>query len=108
MEFKDEGSITITKGAKKKIKCHKVFCKPLNREIMIHEDIDNKRSTTVSDCITGYRMFNIPIELHFVDKTHVRDGFKKFVNHYTLEGIQEEFKRIESIMKNNESGKRNK
>lgn len=98
MEFKDEGNISIKKGSKKKIKCHKVFCKPLNREVMIHENTDDKKQTTVSDFITGYRMFDIPIEPIYVEPSHVKEGFKNFVKHYTIEGIEEEFKRIEKLI----------
>lgn len=97
METNDKGSITIEKGKKKPVKCHKFTCKPINRELMIHEDIDNKNHSSVSDCITGYRLFTLPIKITAVKNSDVIERLKKFINHFTKEGIAEEFKRIEKL-----------
>ena len=49
METNDKGNITIEKGVKKPVKCYKFKCKPINRELMIHEDIDTKDCTSISE-----------------------------------------------------------
>ena len=99
MDFEDKGEITIDKGKTKKIKCHKFQCKPINRQLMIHEDIDKKDFTSISDVVTGYRLFSLPIKSQKITPTDVKEGLKKFVSHYTVEGIAEEFKRVENLLK---------
>ena len=97
METTDKGSITVEKGNKKQVKCHKFKCKPIDRELMVHEDVDNKNHTSVSDCITGYRLFGLPQKISSVKSSDVIEKLKWFINHFTKEGIAEEFKRIENI-----------
>lgn len=97
METKDKGTVSLTKDKKKPVKCHKFVCKPINRELMVHEDIDNKNHTSISDYITGYRLFGIPQKVDSVKSSDIVEQLKKFINHYTKEGIAEEFKRIENI-----------
>jgi hypothetical protein len=97
METKDKGNITVDKGNKKQVKCHKFTCKPINRELMVHEDIENKEHVSVSDYITGYRLFKLPQKISTVKNSDIVEGLKKFIKHYTKEGIAEEFKRIENL-----------
>lgn len=95
MELKDKGIVTVEKGNKKQVKCHKFKCNPINRELMVHEDIDNKNHTSVSDCTTGYRLFGLPRKVSVIQSSDIIERLKQFINHYTKEGIAEEFKRIE-------------
>ena len=97
METKDKGIVELEKGKKKPVKCHKFTCNPIKRELMVHEDIDNKNRTSVSDYKTGYRLFGLPIKITSVKSSDVIDELKKFITHYTKEGIAEEFKRIEEL-----------
>ena len=97
METKDKGIIEIEKGKKKSVKCHKFTCKPINRELMVHEDVDNKNYSSVSDCITGYRLFGLPIKISAIKSSDIIERLKQFITHYTKEGIAEEFKRIEKL-----------
>lgn len=98
MDFKESGEVTIEKGKTKKVKCHKFQCKPIKRQLMVHEDIDKKGHTTVSDVITGYRLFALPITTQKVTPTDIKEQLKKFITHYTVEGIATEFKRIEDLL----------
>lgn len=102
MEINDKGNITIEKGKKKPIKCHKFTCKPINRELMVHEDIDNKNHISVSDYKTGYRLFSLPQKISSVKPSDITEKLKKFINHYTKEGIAEEFTRIEALQSEQE------
>lgn len=97
MELKDKGTITVEKGNKKQVKCHRFRCTPINRELMVHEDIDNKNHISVSDCITGYRLFSLPQKVTSVKTSDIIEKLKQFINHYTKEGIAEEFQRIENL-----------
>ena len=98
MELKDKGTITIDrKGNKKQIKCHKFMCNPLNRELMVHRNEDNKNQVSISDCLTGYRLFNLPQKIEVIKPSEIVVELKKFIAHYTKEGIAEEFKRIEEL-----------
>lgn len=98
MDFKDSGEVTIEKGKTKKIKCYKFQCKPIKRQLMVHEDIDKKGLAAVSDTITGYRLFTLPIKVQKVTPTDIKEELKKFVGHYTIEGIALEFNRIENLL----------
>lgn len=98
MDFKDNGEIAVEKGKTKKVKCYKFQCKPIKRQLMVHEDIDLKNNISVSDVITGYRLFRLPIKAQKVTPTDIKEGLKKFVAHYTLEGIATEFQRIENLL----------
>lgn len=99
MDFKDSGEIAIEKGKFKKIKCHKFQCKPIKRQLMVHEDVDKKGMATVSDVITGYRLFELPVKAKVVTPDHIKVELKKFIAHYTKEGIAREFQRIENVVR---------
>ena len=101
METKDKGSIAIEKGNKKQVKCHKFTCEPINRELMVHEDIDSKEWVSVSDTITGFRLFRLHKKIASIQPSDIDEQMNKFIHHYTLEGIAEEFKRIESLTEQN-------
>ena len=97
MELTDKGLVEIEKGKKKQVQCHKFKCNPIKRELMVHEDIENKNHISVSDCKTGYRLFGLPQKISSVKNSDIIERLKQFINHYTKEGIAEEFKRIESL-----------
>lgn len=97
MEIKDNGNITVDKLQKQKIKCHKFFCKEINRNLMLHEDIENKNYSSVSDEITGFRLFSLPQKVSQVKPEHIKDRMEKFIKHFTKEGIEKEFDRIENL-----------
>lgn len=99
MDFKDNGEVTIEKGKTKKVKCYKFQCKPIKRQLMVHEDIDKKGTISVSDVITGYRLFTLPIKAQKVTPTDIKEELKRFIMHYTIEGIAIEFQRIEDLLK---------
>ena len=99
MEYTEESFIVIDKTKRKKISCHKIKCKPLKRELIIHADIDNKNITNVSDLITGYKLISIPIEPNKIQLQDIKEGLEKFINHFTVESILEEFKKIEELTK---------
>ena len=97
METKDKGTVIIEKGNKKQVICHRFTCKDLNRELMIHENVDYKNHTSVSDCKTGYRLFGLPQAVSSVKPSDVEEALKAFITRYTIDGIAEEFKRIENM-----------
>lgn len=98
MDFKDTATVAIEKGKTKKIKCHKFQCKPIQRQLMVHEDIDSKGCTSISDVITGYRLFGLKVSPNKVTPSDIKEELKRFVAHYTKEGIATEFKRIENLL----------
>ena len=98
METNDKGNITIEKGVKKPVKCYKFKCKPINRELMIHEDIDTKDCTSISDSVTGFRLFKLHKKINSVQLPEVEEGLTNFIRHYTIDGIDAEFKRIENSL----------
>ena len=99
MEYTKESFITIDKTKKKKVKCFKYDCKPINRELIIHADIDNKNLTNISDLITGYKLVSISISPDKIKLQDIEEKLEKFINHFTVDTILEEFKRIEELAK---------
>ena len=97
MELKDNGIIEIEKGKKKPVKCHIFKCNPIKRKLMVHEDVDNKNYTSISDCTTGYRLFGLHKVPSSVKPDDVTERLKEFIKHFTVEGIEKEFKRIENL-----------
>lgn len=97
LEYKDNGLITIDKTKKKKVKCFTYDCKTINRKLIIHEDIDNKSITNVSDSITGYKLFGLPIKSDMIKLTDIEEKLEKYINHFTVDGIKEELNRIELL-----------
>lgn len=103
MELNETGTVEIEKGKKKQVRCHKFKCNPIGRELMVHEDIDNKNHISISDCKTGYRLFGMTQKISNVKSSEIIENLKRFINHYTKEGIAEEFKRVEKIQAKKES-----
>ena len=97
MDFKTDGTIIIDKAKKKKVKCYRFYCKPLDRYLMLHPDIENSEHSTLSDFSTGYRLFKIQTKTDKITPDEVKDKLEKYINHFTAEGIQEEIKRLQSI-----------
>ena len=97
MELKDNGIVELEKGKKKQIKCHKFKCNPIKRELMVHEDVDNKNHTSISDYKTGYRLFGLTQKVSHIKPSDVTEKLKEYVKHFTVEGIAKEFKRIEEL-----------
>lgn len=96
MEFKEDGTVTIDKIKKKKVKCYKFHCKPLNRYLMLHEDLDNKEHTTLSDFSTGYRLFKLQTKSEKVTPDEVKIKLEQYISHFTPDGIQEEINRLQN------------
>ena len=99
MDTKDTGNISIEKGNKKQVRCHKFQCEPINRELMVHEDVDTKDCTSISDSTTGFRLLKLHKKISAVQPSDITEELDKFIRHYTVEGIAEEFKRIEELQK---------
>lgn len=96
MDFKEDGTITIDKVKKKKVKCYKFHCKPLDRFLMVHEDLENKEHTTISDFSTGYKLFKVQTKPNKITPEELKDKLEKYINHFTVEGIQEEINRLQN------------
>ena len=97
MDFKTDGTITVDKIKKKKIKCYKFHCKPLDRYLMVHTDIDNNNYTVLSDFSTGYRLFKLQITTDKITPDEIKSKLEKYLNHFTIEGIKEEIDRLKNI-----------
>lgn len=98
MDFTDNGIIILEKGIKKKIKCKKFYCKPIERFLMVHEDVDNKNLTNVSDFITGYRLFSLNTKCSQIKSEQIKERLAQFIKHFTTDGIAKEFKRVEKLL----------
>lgn len=103
MDFNENGTLTVDKGSKKKVKCYKFNCPEIKRTLIIHEDIDNKNHTSVSDFVTGYRLFSLPVKATAIKMESVQERLNWFIGHFTKDAIAEEFERIEKII--NSTGK---
>lgn len=96
MELKDNGVIKLDKG-KQKIKCYKFFEKDLNRNLMLHVDVDNKNHISISDERTGIRLTGLNISINKIKMEQVNEELDRWKKHFTLPSIREEFLKYEDI-----------
>lgn len=95
MDFKDDGILTIDKIKKKKIKGYKFQYKPLRRYLIVHPDLESPDNTVLSDFSTGYRLFKLQIKPDKATLEQIKDKLEKYINHFSIEGIQEEIKTLQ-------------
>ena len=95
MEFKEDGIITVDKVKKKKVKCYKFHNEILDRPLMLHKDIDNQELISLSDFITGYRLFNVHIKENKLELADIEERLEKYIEHFTADGIQEEIEKLQ-------------
>ena len=95
METKDTFKISQEKGGKKKVKCALFFHEKLNRELAIHEDIDKKEFTTISDSGTGVKLFSLPFSVSTISQAQIDERLEKYIKHYTLEAITDGLTKME-------------
>ena len=96
MDTKDNCKVLLTNNKLQKVKCYKFFHKELGRELAVHEDVENKNITSISDVLTGLRFKQIHKEVKKVTEAEVEETLNKFIKHYTIEDIKKKFKEIEN------------
>ena len=99
MEVKDIAYVQLDNGKKQKVKCFKFHEDRMNRDLIVHEDVDNKSKSSVSDEKTGFRLFGISTKIDKLKMEHLEEPMNKFINHFTLPSIAEEFIRVENLNK---------
>ena len=97
MELKDDSFVVVDGNKQQKVKCYTFHCKELDRDLIIHENTDNKNLTSVSDKKTGYRLFGLNMKPDKVKLTDLEEPLERFIKHFTMEAIEIEFKRIENL-----------
>lgn len=100
MKLIETAYLTVGKN-KKKVKCNFLWNTQFNRRLAVHEDIDNKKETTVSDVETGRRLFSIKTSIENVKEEEIAEGLESFIKHYTLDLILERFKELDVKKENN-------
>lgn len=95
MKLEDTCKIKLEKNKTQKVKCYIFFQTEMERELAVHPNIDNKGVTNITDVKTGYCVCKINEECSKVKEDHIAEALDKFIKHFTLEGIREEFKRLE-------------
>lgn len=88
-----------------KVKCYTCFSEELNRELAVHADCEDKNKVSVTDVLTGLRLFGIDKPLNSIEIPLVCEELKKFIKHYTLESIHKELQERPLIteVQNNDS-----
>lgn len=108
MELNETGTIDISKHHKLKVKCFKYYEESLKRNLIIHEDIDSKGCSSVSDEITGYKLFSMSYPISSLKEVQVQERMQKFIRHFTLEEIEKAFKRAEKEIEEKNTNKAKK
>lgn len=80
-----------------KVKGYSFFNKELNRQLILHTDVDNKEYSALSDKLTGLRFFTIPHAFSKLDINIVESELQKFIKHYTIDLIKTELKKKEEV-----------
>ena len=95
MEFKETCKILLDKGNTQKVKCYKFFQTDFQRELALHQSVDNKGKVNITDTKTGLRLCSILKELNKVTEKDIDESISNFIRHYTLEEIIKEFKKLD-------------
>ena len=102
LTFKETFSVNLGGNKTKKVKGASYTSEELNRELFIHADIENEKHTSVSDKITGYRLFNFSEKHDKIREEQIKERIDQFIRHYSLPCIQEEFQRVENLLSKEE------
>lgn len=97
-EFKKTFTVTLDKGTKK-VKGAPYYSAKLNRNLFIHADVDNEKHTSVSDEITGFRLFYFSEKHDKIKEEQLEERIDEFIKHYSIPAIEEEFQRVERLVK---------
>ena len=100
MKLTDAVYLTIGKN-KKKVKCCFLWNTQFNRKLAVHEDVDSKKETTVSDVGTGRKLFSVKTNIENVKEEEIAEGLESFIKHYSLDLILEKFKELDAKKENN-------
>ncbi len=92
MDTKDNCKVLLTNGKTQKIKGYKFFQTDIARELVVHEDVEDKKYSSITDVETGYRLCQLSKDIKKVTETDINETLNKFVRHYTIEGIKDKFK----------------
>ena len=96
MELKETCKITLDKGAQK-VKCCKFFQTDFERELAIHQNIDHKSITNITDVKSGRIVCKINKEVSKVTDKDVNEAVDNFIKHFTLEEILKRFEELDEI-----------
>ena len=98
LKFNKTFSVNIGNKKYKKVKGAPYFCSELNRNLFIHQDIDNDKQTSVSDEITGYRLFFFKEKYDKIKEEDIRYKIDEYIKHYSIPLIEHEFNRVEKLL----------
>ena len=98
LNFNKTFSISIGNNKYKKVKGSSYYSRDLNRALFVHADADNDKQTSVSDEITGYRLFNLSQKHDKIKEEDVEAKIQEYIKHYTIPAIEEEFNRVEKLI----------
>ena len=96
MDIKDNCKVLLTNNKLQKVKCYKFLHEELGRELAVHEDVENKNITSITDVLTGFRLCYIHKEINKVKDEDIDQTLNQFIRHYTIEDIKKKFKEIEN------------
>lgn len=97
LDLKDTCKVLLDKGVQK-VKCYKFKEKAFeNRELAVHQHVDYKTFSTITDTISGMRLCTIQKEINKVTETDIKEALDTFVKHFTLEEILKRFKELNEI-----------
>lgn len=101
VDTKDTCKVILDKGTQK-VKCFKFKVKDLNkRELAVHQDVDHKMFSTITDIASGLRLCGIQKEISKVTEKEINEALDTFVKHFTLEEVMKRFKELDEINKEN-------
>ena len=95
METTENCKVLLEKGTIQKVKCYKFFQTDFNRELAVHEHVDHKTLSTITDVVTGMRLCGINKEIKKVTPEDINQAIETFTKHFTLDGILHRFEELD-------------
>lgn len=97
VDTKNDCKILLDKGVQK-VKCFKFKAKEFKgRELAVHQNVDYKALSTITDVFSGMRLCTVQKEISKVTEKDIKEALDTFVKHFTLEEILKRFKELNEI-----------
>jgi hypothetical protein len=95
MDTNETCKILLDKNNTQRVKCYKFFQTDFERELAVHEHVDHKNMSAITDVKTGMKLCNIPQEIKKVTVADINEAISTFTKHFTLDGILYRFKELD-------------
>lgn len=97
MELKQSCKVLLDNNKLQKVSCMLFDEEQMQRQLALHEDIDCKGKSSLTDVKTGLRLLGISKEATKVKPEDIEEAIDTFIKHFTIEEIQNKFSELDKV-----------